>query len=341
MTQILKKIKITRKKPKNLKSEDNHLFNHEYSKTIEKSKVKIINNVYISDSKIKKFKYFRYMTKQWRMNPLTVKDKLSYFLTDLISLFQKNDNKETITIEKAIWAIDSRSNQYFHWLTDAMQRLESSKNFHSSHKIILTSAFSDYLYVEDSLDILGIEFINLSNEKNYFVKELVLAERVSPAGNFRKEIIKSIASRLKNNSKKNKKDISYEKVWVSRQNAEKRKIINFEQIEPLLKKQNFKILEFENIKFSETIEILKNCKIIGGVHGAGLTNMIFMNEYSKVIELRAHGDNKNNCFFSLASDFDHDYYYFLGKSSSDNFYNGDLNINPEEFKEFLNSDDFN
>ena len=132
MTQILKKIKITRKKPKNLKSEDDYLFNHEYSKTIEKSKVKIINNVYISDSKIKKFKYFRYMTKQWRMNPLTVKDKLSYFITDLINLIQKNDNRETITIEKAIWAIDSRSNQYFHWLTDAMQRLEFSKNFSDS-----------------------------------------------------------------------------------------------------------------------------------------------------------------------------------------------------------------
>ena len=50
MSEKLNKTKIFRQKPKNLKSEDDKLFNHEYQKHL-KSKVKTLKNVYISESK--------------------------------------------------------------------------------------------------------------------------------------------------------------------------------------------------------------------------------------------------------------------------------------------------
>ena len=58
---------------------------------------------------------------------------------------------------------------------------------------------------------------------------------------------------------------------------------------------------------------MKDTKCLIGLHGAGLTNMLFMSEKTNVLELRNEEDSHNNCYFSLASDLNLDYYYQLNK----------------------------
>jgi len=54
-----------------------------------------------------------------------------------------------------------------------------------------------------------------------------------------------------------------------------------------------------------------NADILIGVHGAGLTNMLFMKENSNILELRRKDDDHNNCYFSLAAACKHKYWYQL------------------------------
>ena len=89
----------------------------------------------------------------------------------------------------------------------------------------------------------------------------------------------------------------YKKVWVSRQKANKRRIANFDEIKPILEKYNFAVIEFEDFSFKDNIIRAHNCEVIGGVHGAGLTNMIFMKKKSKVIEIRSDGMTQIIVFF--------------------------------------------
>ena len=49
-------------------------------------------------------------------------DKIIFFIKDLKTFLYAEDNSEIETIKTVIWAVDSRSYQYFHWLTDALQR---------------------------------------------------------------------------------------------------------------------------------------------------------------------------------------------------------------------------
>lgn len=339
MTEKLKKIKAERKKPVNLIAKDDFLFSHEYQKYINQSKIKTLRNVYISESKLKKFKYFRFNTRHWRMNPLKIRDKIVYLLQDFRDFFFNRRKCEIIKVKQAIWAIDSRSYQYFHWFTDTLQRVEAANSYHDKGPVLLLPEFENFNYIKDSLNMLGIKSYVLDKDKEYLIEKLILSERVSPAGNYRKNLINKISDNfIKNKNLKN--EDFYKKVWVSRQKANKRRIANFDEIKPILEKYNFAVIDFEDFSLKDNINRAHNCQVIGGVHGAGLTNMIFMNKKSKVIEIRSDGDDTNNCFFSLASDMEHDYFYFLANPTSNNFYETDLHVDPVLFENFLKINEF-
>lgn len=323
--------------PQNIIKTDNHLFEKEYHKLIPSSKVKKLNNIYVSGSKLKKFRYFRYNIKHWRMNPVKITTKIRYFLQDILTFVWTRARTEVVKIDKGTWIIDSRSNQYFHWLTDAMQRLSVSSKFHEEYPILLTANFKNLDFIKDTLKLLNKEYIILKQEKEYLVKELILSERVSPAGNYKKEIIMDVSNDLKKSINYDNSDKQFEKIWISRQNAPKRKISNFDIIKPILINNGFEILEYESLTLEKQISISNNCKVLGGIHGAGLTNMLFMNQGSTLIEVRAEEDAKNNCFFSLASDLEMKYYYFLARTIDNDFYSGDYELDSDSFNKFLNS----
>ena len=60
----------------------------------------------------------------------------------------------------------------------------------------------------------------------------------------------------------------------------------------------FDIIQFEDFSFAEQVKIAFNSKVLVSLHGAGLTNMLFMDKGNYVVELRQENDQINNCYFS-------------------------------------------
>ena len=65
----------------------------------------------------------------------------------------------------------------------------------------------------------------------------------------------------------------------------KKQLKNFDKIKKFLLKYNFSFLVFEKYSFEDQIKIMKNCEMLVGIHGAGFTNMLFMDKGSKVIDI--------------------------------------------------------
>ncbi len=337
--KMLKKFNQTvsiRSQPVNLSEEDAHLFTHEFTKIIPSSSLKKYKNIYLSNSQLKKYKYFRFQIKHQRMNPIDFKVKLRYFFGDLYHFLFLRKKNTPIIIDKATWAIDSRSSQYFHWLTDAMQRISIAEDYYDQYPILLTEDFKNTSFVKESLKNLKINSLQVKKDTDYLIKELVLSERVSPAGNYRDEVIKDVSKKLLESVNTSEKKFSYEKIWISRQNADKRKTENFKDLSIILSKHGFHIVELEKYTFTEQIKIISRCKVLAGVHGAGLVNMLFMKAGSKIIEVRGRNDSKNNCYFSLASNLEMDYFYFLSDTPNDDYYSGNPSIDIKSFDTFLN-----
>ena len=70
------------------------------------------------------------------------------------------------------------------------------------------------------------------------------------------------------------------------------------------------------LRYKCSDRIIFKRKIIIGIHGAGLSNMIFMPFGSSVLEIRPYDDVANNCFYSLAATLNLNYGFAFARKVS-------------------------
>ncbi len=94
--------------------------------------------------------------------------------------------------------------------------------------------------------------------------------------------------------------------YFSRAKAPESRILEEESdnIDNILKEHGFETIYLENFSFHQQIEMAANADVIVAPHGAGLTNLIFSNANTKIVELnrRLHSENMMRpWFYQLAS----------------------------------------
>ena len=312
-----------RKLPKNFKDKDLKLFENALTYKNNNSNILLINKVYLLYKVLFKIKGFEFYDEYCFVHK-TKKFKLFSYL-----FFLFNKKKE---IPKGVWITDNWSKEYFHWFTDALPRYKAAEELIREHKVIIPYNFLKHKFIIESLEILKIEFYP-SDTKKLFVNEMILPSHTARTGNFNPKFL----NQLRNSFTNIKQVVNPQKnIYISRDKAIKRKIINENEIILILNKFNFEIHFFEEYTLKKQIEIMNNAKCLISIHGAGLTNMIFMPIKGKILELRNQGDNENNCFFSMASDLDHDYYYLECNGDDKDTNISNLNVDLNEFEKVLN-----
>jgi hypothetical protein len=126
------------------------------------------------------------------------------------------------------------------------------------------------------------------------------------------------------------------KIYISRQNASKRRILNEAEVIEELVKKGVEIVLAETLTFKEQVELFVNSKYILGCHGAGFTNILFSKD-AHIFEIHPSNDQRSH-YFLLSKGCKHHYEYFLGGESMEN---EDFTVDMELFKlklqAFLNS----
>ena len=100
------------------------------------------------------------------------------------------------------------------------------------------------------------------------------------------------------------------KLYISRSDARRRKILNEESLWQSLQHQGFERVELEGMNWYNQLKLFKEAALVVSNHGAGLTNIAFMAQGGRVIELKS----KNNdywCYFSLSRVIGLKYAYIL------------------------------
>lgn len=189
--------------------------------------------------------------------------------------------------------------------------------------------FIEKEYVAESLKLLGksdVQFVK--KDRWYFFTTLWFPVHLAPTGNYNDEIIKKLRKRM-TGAVQGTPDV---KIYISRSKANKRKIKNEDEILSLLDKFGFQQVFCEEMSFTEQIKLFRQIKYLVTNHGAGLSNMVFMAAGTNVLELRKNDDDHSNCYYSLASSLDLNYYYLkcAAVNEREDSYTADMIVNTTE-----------
>ena len=111
----------------------------------------------------------------------------------------------------------------------------------------------------------------------------------------------------------------FDKIYVSRKHARARKVLNEDELIDALRKKGFKCLELEQTPLAEQINIFRNCRTLLSIHGAAITNAIFMPTGSRIFELypkQIAGERFNGCYHRLSQALDHQHEYLFCERTS-------------------------
>lgn len=311
-----------RKLPTNFSESDSALFSHELIKKIPSAAIYILRDVDVLNDEIfdkRSLQFFSRHTKLYRPTKWQrIKRLLLYFFP-------------MARLDKAVWIIDDWSCGYFHWITDALPRLVATEGYLKNHRVLLPEEYRSITFIGQSLDMLKRKYAYYNRRKGIRVAEMLLPSHTSKIGNYNRNLISILRSKFL--AKEGER--ASRKIFISRQKSDKRKITNENEVQVMLQDLGYEIHFFEQYSFGEQLLVMRQTSHLIGIHGAGLTNMLFMPESAKVLELRNEGDALNNCYFTLASDIGHDYYYCLCHGDSKDTHSVNLTVDLDKLKRIV------
>jgi capsular polysaccharide biosynthesis protein len=241
----------------------------------------------------------------------------------------------------------SESARFFHWMTDALPRLEILRKagplcWEEVDHFVISEGIPA---IRESLSLLGIreERVVVSRrESHFFCDWLVVPSLAGAPGNAPPWAIDFLRSQLL----KSPPATRVKRIYLSRAKASGRKILNEEEILPLLFRRGFIRVILEEMSLSEQIALFVEAEAVVAPHGAGLTNLVWCAPNTKVVEIFSPL-YVNLCYWAIASLTHADYYYLLGSAEdfvSDvndaRFFLENISVDPAALERTLDAMDF-
>lgn len=300
---------IKRTLPRNLKEEDAYYFRHEFNQAIPDCKVHIFHDAYYTEDGVIYTKNLQLVEKSVVDPEWIPHFKLRYALSNYVKKkkYVINDDNHYLSV------VDLWSSGYAHWILDALPRLYASRELHEQCYLILPQSH-DRKYIHETLKMFKLKGVKFFPQNTYAkIKNLVLVTHAAPQGSLHEHISRGLREYAWDYCDSiGLKDFSCgEKIYISRSKAPKRHVLNETEVQQTVTELGFKVIHFEDYSIFEQIALMRNAKYVATLHGAGVSNMVFMPSQTHFLEIRRKGDTHNNHFFALASAMQINYWYQL------------------------------
>lgn len=230
---------------------------------------------------------------------------------------------EVVGLAHGPWAVYN----YYHWMVDTLPRLLLLERSQPGCQLLLFEPVP--AYVRTTAAIFGfVRFVLLPPETVIKVPELVIPDYPAPSG-FQDAALSLMVRERVLEALKVKAFVGERRVYVSRNRQHLRRLLNEAAIEPLLRQYGFEIIYFEEHSFEEQVHLIAEATVLIGVHGANLTNMLFMRPGATVVELMIDGKAFNPCYYYLANTMQLNYYSVPCRAEGGNWEADDPNLEVE------------
>jgi len=318
--------KLIREVPSNYLPADRHLFEIGFSYTMPAAYYYELSDIVISDYFI--FSKNGFVLRETFSN---YKQKVSFIKLAAKNLVYLIKRKSAYKKGKYFWAIDEWGLGCFHWFADVLPKYYYLKNREGAISLLLPDSYRKHSFITESLSMLGISHDWLSR-KSTKIRSLYYPDISAVSGNHLPGVLKQIGNDIVKSCDPG--IVPNQRIYISRKFA-RRRVMNEDELLPVLEKFGFKVYYFESMTFREQVTLVSGAEIILGMHGAGMTNMIFMPEGRKVVEFIIGGKGHNNCYYSMANSMGHKYHYLITSSENPDQPNTNVKVDPIQLKNLL------
>jgi len=256
------------------------------------------------------------------------------------------DNPENLVIledDSIYLAIHHPWFNYYHWICESIFRLWMVRDKIDKLVLVLPEFYKDADFIMGSLAPFNIKNVYfIPNGKSLLVKNLCLPQIKPVCDSYNAKHLKEVSNFYRNYvlSKLQKSESKTEKLYVSRQFANRRKVINETEILVILEKFGFAIFYPEQYSFIEQVAIFADVKYLVGEHGSGLTNLLFMRQGATVLELHKSKindfDHPSPLFWYMAHALQINYYHQVCQThGKEDYFEGDYIVDTVLFEQNL------
>ncbi|SHE46778.1 glycosyltransferase 61 family protein [Acidocella aminolytica] len=244
---------------------------------------------------------------------------------------------------QAISTLCGIQRNYYHWFIFALARLNTPIVNMSSRQTLgnVSVLIPDFeaKYQEESIMMLLEEKRNLSctivAEKDVVkIDTLFCSHLLRQRGVVQPPIIKQTLSGLK--EKLNLHLDRRRKIFISRRDSNSRKLVNEDDLVAIARICGFDVVTLSEMSLRDQALTFSNASHIIGAHGAGLTNIIFCEPGTKVLEFHMEG-YVNWCYRRLCALYGAEYGFISGTrlDPASTIHSSSFSIPLEKFEETL------
>ena len=212
------------------------------------------------------------------------------------------------------------SDTYYHWLTDALPRLEIAARAHGDEwrpDFWVVNTLSQ-AFVRESMVLLNIPLdrvIALDKTPHVRFSEVWTPSLPCEAssGDTPPWVVSFLQEAFLPCLGKARLPYLPKRIWIDRSSTKSRRLVLTNEIRHKLKQLRYTALRLETLAIADQVGLFHGAEAIAGPHGAGFCGITFSSK-ANMIEF-FESDYINPCYYSLGQHTNSNYYYNISKSN--------------------------
>lgn len=194
---------------------------------------------------------------------------------------------------------------FYHWVYEVLPRLHlAEKGGFTEESVYVEAATS---FQRESLELMGINHSRIINAHTYSAVQApqLIVPSIPETPTFwsceylRRKMIPKLSQKPPL------------RLYVSRKDASRRRIVNEEPVFDLLKRYGFVRVELSSLTFKEQAEYFLAAQAVVGPHGAGFSHIVFCQPKTPFLEIFSPA-YFNPCYWHVSNRVGLEYYYQFG-----------------------------
>ena len=330
--------------PKNYQKQDRRYFRKKVLK-IPNLKIKELHDVFATEN--------GFIIRNYSLIKPLVKESIYRYFSHYISFIIEGLSKYNKAKKNNLYRLEDDQNYfiiaspwssfnhfigYYHWILDSIPRLIEVYNKISNPTLIIWDFFLKFDFLKKSLlPFKDLKLKIIPNNSLVHTKKLFLPELKHYCYFYNRENLDKIRNIYLNYFSGLSSFNS--RVYITRKNSNRRKIINEVEVENIFKKYDFEILDCDIVPFEKQISIISHANTLASIHGGALTNILFLPPKSKVLEFHRRKktpfDHHSKVYWYLCCSLGHEYYHQICEPIGINktsFFQADFYIDIHELE---------